>query len=151
MYGLALVCEEGLAFASLKVLSSTEASNVNAYINCLHRYHRRPVYVSILQQTLLPIVRSVYPDDHRFMQDNDPEQGSNCSGQVWNLGKRENIYLLGSFISCGGKASVPPFPITVHCANRSFPNIASFARNKSYHLYFVTDDLEWHCMINDWC
>ena len=31
------------------------------------------VYVNILQQTLLPFVRSVYPDGHRFMQDNDPK------------------------------------------------------------------------------
>ena len=30
-----------------------------------------PVYVNILQQTLLPFVRSMYADGHRFMQDND--------------------------------------------------------------------------------
>ena len=29
-------------------------------------------YVSILRQTLLPFLCEVYPDGHRFMQDNDP-------------------------------------------------------------------------------
>ena len=36
-----------------------------------------PVYVDILQQTLLPFIQSVYPDGHRFMQDNDPKHTSN--------------------------------------------------------------------------
>ena len=43
MYGLALVCEVGLAFASLKVISSTETNNnVNAYQLLTYRYHGRP-------------------------------------------------------------------------------------------------------------
>ena len=35
-----------------------------------------PVYVSILQQTLLPFIESVYPDGHRFTQDNDSKHTS---------------------------------------------------------------------------
>ena len=35
-----------------------------------------PVYVNILRQTLLLFITSVYPDGHRFMQDNDPKDTS---------------------------------------------------------------------------
>ena len=33
-------------------------------------------YVSILQLILLPFLQNVYPDGHRFMQDNDPTHTS---------------------------------------------------------------------------
>ena len=35
-----------------------------------------PVYVEILEKTLIPFVSEVYPDGHRFMQDNDPKHVS---------------------------------------------------------------------------
>lgn len=35
-----------------------------------------PLYVQILTQTLLPFIRIVYPDEHKFMQDNDPKHTS---------------------------------------------------------------------------
>ena len=35
-----------------------------------------PVYVDILQKTLVPFVHEVFPDGHRFMQDNDPKHNS---------------------------------------------------------------------------
>ena len=36
-------------------------------------------YVGILEDTLLPFLRNVYPDGHRFMQDNDPKHTSKKS------------------------------------------------------------------------
>ena len=35
-----------------------------------------PLYTNILQNTLLPFLEKVYPDQHRFMQDNDPKHTS---------------------------------------------------------------------------
>jgi len=34
------------------------------------------VYVDILNRTLVPFLREVYPDGHHFMQDNDPKHTS---------------------------------------------------------------------------
>ena len=31
-----------------------------------------PLYIDILDQTLLPFIREVFPAKHWFMQDNDP-------------------------------------------------------------------------------
>ena len=36
----------------------------------------RYLYVEILEKTLLPFIRNVYPDSHRFMADNDPKHTS---------------------------------------------------------------------------
>ena len=35
------------------------------------------LYTKVLEKTLLPFLRSVYPDSHRFMADNDPKHTSN--------------------------------------------------------------------------
>ena len=34
------------------------------------------LYIQILEQTLIPFLREVYPDQHRLMQDNDPKHTS---------------------------------------------------------------------------
>ena len=38
---------------------------------------RKELYVEILEQTLLPFTRSIFPDGFNFMQDNDPKHVSN--------------------------------------------------------------------------
>ena len=39
----------------------------------------KELYIDILDQTLLPFVKSVYPDGHRFMADNDPKHTSKAA------------------------------------------------------------------------
>ena len=38
-----------------------------------------PLYIQILDQTLLPFICDVYPDSHRFMADNDPKHASKAA------------------------------------------------------------------------
>lgn len=40
-----------------------------------------PLYIQILQQTLLPFLRDVLPHGHRFMADNDPKNASRLNQQ----------------------------------------------------------------------
>ena len=40
-----------------------------------------PLYVQILQKTLLPFLRDVLPHGHRFMADNDPKNASRLNQQ----------------------------------------------------------------------
>ena len=37
------------------------------------------LYISILEQTLLPFIATVYPDGHRLMADNDPKHTSKAA------------------------------------------------------------------------
>ena len=37
---------------------------------------KKKLFVSILEGTLLPFIKDVYPDGHKFMQDNDPKHTS---------------------------------------------------------------------------
>ncbi len=48
-----------------------------------------PLYIQVLEQTLLPFLEEVYPDTHRFMADNDPKHTSKMM-QKFLLDKRVN-------------------------------------------------------------
>ena len=37
---------------------------------------KKELFVSILEGTLLPLITDVYPEEYRFMQDNDPKHTS---------------------------------------------------------------------------
>ena len=47
-----------------------------------------PLFVSILRSTLLPFIKDIYPDGHRFIQDNDPKQ---CSKLAQKFYKEEGV------------------------------------------------------------
>ena len=56
---------------------------VHVWARIIHRGHTgiciydgimdADMYVSIIEQTLLPFLKGIYPDGHCLMQDNDPK------------------------------------------------------------------------------
>ena len=40
---------------------------------------KKELYIQILDQTLLPFIRDVYPESHRLMADNDPKHTSGAA------------------------------------------------------------------------
>jgi len=71
MSGLVLVKEEEQECASLKAS------------------WKRMLYVEILGKTLIPFVQTMYPEGHKFMQDNDPKNVSGYS-QSWMKANKIN-------------------------------------------------------------
>ena len=47
------------------------------------------LFIDILDKTLLPFIDRVYPEGHKFMQDNDPKHSSNMTKQ-WLQNKSVN-------------------------------------------------------------
>ena len=47
-----------------------------------------PLFISILRSTLLPFIKDIYPDGHRFIQDNNPKY---CSKLAQKFYKEEGV------------------------------------------------------------
>ena len=50
---------------------------------------KAPLYIQILEQILLPFLRDVYPEGHRFMQDDDPKHTSRVAKEFF---EQQNIH-----------------------------------------------------------
>ena len=49
----------------------------------------KELYVDILEESRLPFIHDTYPDNHYFMQDNDPKHSSNYA-ETWMAAKGVN-------------------------------------------------------------
>ena len=53
-----------------------------------------PLFISILRQSLIPFIKDIFPDGHRFVQDNDPKHCSKHANSMKMKGSTGGQHLL---------------------------------------------------------